>query len=1086
MKARLLKSLAALFACAAAFPAYAQVDIAPPETVLDAAFSQNDERNFRTPPRVFYPETWFHFIGGNVSSEGITADLKAISEAGFSGIQWFHGHFGGPWPGTGKQITALTPEWEKAVEHMGRTAGDLGLRLTVQTCPGWAMAGGPWIKPSQAMRDIVWSRTDVDAAKDVSVQLPLPQPSGEEWRDYRDVCVLAFPTPEGDTEQPLVPQTVEGGEGIDWQACLNPETPKEIGLAGGKSHTVSFTLPKGSVIRTVQFPSILSVAGHYVYKPGIHVLLIAETENGTAKTLVDTDFPMSNWQDLSDFFLACNEADGATKYKMTITPEHGITLRFVRFLSAARKNNWRAEAGWTLTAKESGQENPVQSAAAYIDPAKIVDVTQAMSSDGRLEWKAPAKGRWTVLRVGNVNKGWRNSPAPPEATGWECNKLDRCGADAQFENYVGMLASGPLAGGRASGMLMDSWECSTQTWTEGLENIFRASAGYELRKWLPAVMGYVIGSQETTGRFLLDWRRCLAKLYNSEFFARMTELAHNRGLKVQYETAGGDILPIDIMEYYKHADVPMCEFWQPFSDGYVGDLNFKPVKPTASAANVYGKRRVAAESFTSFELTWDEHLQMLKEVANFNMVEGVTHCVFHTYTHNPQMSFLPPGTSFGSNIGTPFLRGQTWWKHMPLFTGYLARTGYMLERGRPVRQILWYLGDEISHKPDQFAPFPEGFKYDYCNPDVLLNRLSVEQGKIVIPERISYDMLWIPENRRMLPSTLEKLRSLIAAGAKVVASAPSSPAMLSASPAKTEKQFRKLVKSLWKNASAGDVVSIGSGSLAVGMGIDEAIKAFGLQPDVKIADGSVQWLHRRADGAEWYFVTAPRFGEFHGEVAFRSKGCPEIWDATTGEIYAADYRSEGEYTVVRLDLCRAENCFVVFHDVQSGLPLRKRVTGGSRKIVVSGPWTVRFSKGWGAPDSITVSGLQPVKDMNLGSEGRAYSGTVGYEAVFDMPDSEIPESVILNLGKADMVATVKVNGKECGALWAEPYRLDIGQAVKKGCNRIEVEVTTTWHNRLVYDAGLPEEQRKTWVIGGPGKDTPLRDSGLLGPVSVEM
>ncbi len=149
----------------------------------------------------------------------------------------------------------------------------------------------------------------------------------------------------------------------------------------------------------------------------------------------------------------------------------------------------------------------------------------------------------------------------------------------------------------------------------------------------------------------------------------------------------------------------MCEFWQPFSEGYVGSLNFKPIKPTASAARLYGKPRVAAESFTSFAHTWDEHFQMLKEVANVNTTEGVTHLIFHTYTHNPQVGFPPPGTSFsGAGIGTPFLRGQTWWKYMPEFTTYLARCGYLLERGKPVSDILWYLGDEIDHKPDQEIP----------------------------------------------------------------------------------------------------------------------------------------------------------------------------------------------------------------------------------------------------------------------------------------------------------------------------------------------------------------------------------------------
>ena len=83
-----------------------------------------------------------------------------------------------------------------------------------------------------------------------------------------------------------------------------------------------------------------------------------------------------------------------------------------------------------------------------------------------------------------------------------------------------------------------------------------------------------------------------------------------------------------------------------------------------------------------------------------------------------------------------------------------------------------------------------------------------------------------------------------------------------------------------------------------------------------------------------------------------------------------------------------------------------------------------------------------------------------------------------------MIAQVKINGKDVGTVWCTPYNLDITNAIKPGKNLLTVEVTGTWFNRLVYDANLPEAQRKTWTIEGPSKDEPLRNSGLLGPVSI--
>ena len=163
--------------------------------------------------------------------------------------------------------------------------------------------------------------------------------------------------------------------------------------------------------------------------------------------------------------------------------------------------------------------------------------------------------------------------------------------------------------------------------------------------------GYVVKDHETTTRFLRTGAQPLAAWPPKNFFGGMAHNAHANGLTLAFETAFGDILPGDILEYYKYADVPMCEFWRHPSDTFVGSINFKPIKPTASAARLYGKPRVAAESFTSFQLTWDEHLSRMREAANQNAIEGVTHNVLHTYTHNPRTDFLPPGTSFGSNIG---------------------------------------------------------------------------------------------------------------------------------------------------------------------------------------------------------------------------------------------------------------------------------------------------------------------------------------------------------------------------------------------------------------------------------------------------
>jgi hypothetical protein len=1068
--------------------AQAQVPpVVPSFQELNRSFSDSDKEAFQSPPMVYHPETWFHYIGGNVAKPGITADLEAIAEAGFSGIHLFHGQFGGAWPGVTPQITCLSELWDYAVRFTAVECRRLGLRFTMQNCPGWAMSGGPWIEPSNAMRHLAWSRTDMDGGQ-TGGNLPRPQSGNEDWSDYKDIAVLAFPTPAGDSGETLKPQSVKSNTAllsmqVAWKELLSGENKNAVKLPpapDGNPYWVEATFPDAVVLRTLELSNIEGFNHAWCYEPGVTVSVQAVFPGGENREILNTPLPQASWQDNRPISLACNETAGTKTYRITLTNLHDMNLASLRLYSASRKNNWESEAGWTLRSIVRANEHPEQSPETFVDPEKIRDISSCMDKEGNLKWEAPS-GKWTVLRIGHVNTGKKNGPAPKEGTGWECDKLSEAGPKAHFAGYIGRLAEGPLNGGLLNGMLMDSWECNTQTWTGNMEGEFDRLTKYQLRKWLPAVFGYIVGDPEITARFLRDWRGVIGSLFANKFYGGMAKLARENGLDVIYETAAGDVFPADILEYYKYADVPMCEFWHPHSDSHVGSINFKPIKPTASAARLYGKPRVSAESFTSFNLSWDEHLSMLKEIANLNFIEGVTHLVFHTYTPNPRTDWLPPGTSFGSGIGTPFLRGQTWWKHLPEFTTYLSRLNYLFERGQPVSDVLWYLGDEINHKPDQNAPFPQGYKYDYCNPDVLLHRLSVRDGKIVTPENIGYRVMWLPDNQRMLPETLEKLLSLVREGAVIVGNAPQGLATLSGGAAAT-RRFDAAANALWGKEQAG-VRSVGKGKVISGTTIGEALKSLAISPDVT-GDGAL-WLHRRIDGADWYYVCAPYGKGFQGSLGFNNDRNVEIWDPVNGEISPAfvSGREKGR-TFVTLDLAQSGSCFLVFRDTEASFDAQQTLKTVNNIIPLSSPWTLAFPDGWGAPDSFRTSELKAWKDMALSPEAQAFSGTVSYTASFDIGELKKDADYLLDLGRVEMIAQVSLNGKKLRTLWTPPYRLDITDAIISGRNILQLEVTSSWFNRLVYDANQPESQRKTWTISGPGKEAKLRESGLLGPVII--
>ena len=382
---------------------------------------------------------------------------------------------------------------------------------------------------------------------------------------------------------------------------------------------------------------------------------------------------------------------------------------------------------------------------------------------------APVKTVGTkTLVFGHVNAKRRNGPAPKEGTGWECDKMDPRGFEANWNGYLGKLAQ---AGVKIDGTLVDSWECGCQTWTWKMEEEFGKRNGYKLRPWLPALFGYVLKSEAETEKFLLDWRNTCSRLIEENYFGTIARLAHENGMSVQYETAFGDVIPGDVLRYWKYADEPMCEFWSPFDNerGFVGSHDFKPVLPCVSAAHVYGKRRVSAEALTSLQLTYNENFKDWKRIIDRHFGRGITHVVFHTYTHNPVVGGKAPGTSFGGSIGSPFLRLQPWWTYMRDFVAYLEFCGRELERGLPVVDILMYLGDDVNHKPSESKLlFDNRYKYDYCNQDVLLTRLSAKDGRLVLPDGMNYRVLWIPEGTFLRPETEAKLAELAKAGARIV------------------------------------------------------------------------------------------------------------------------------------------------------------------------------------------------------------------------------------------------------------------------------------------------------------------------------
>ena len=167
-------------------------------------------------------------------------------------------------------------------------------------------------------------------------------------------------------------------------------------------------------------------------------------------------------------------------------------------------------------------------------------------------------------------------------------------------------------------------------------------------------------------------------------------------------------------------------------------------------------------------------------------------------------------------------------------------------------------------------------------------------------------------------------------------------------------------------------------------------------------------------------------------------------------------------------------------------------------LQLSGPWSLSFKPGVGQPFSAEFEQLSA---WNKNSDDRIkhFSGTATYNKTFELNKEQAGGLVRLQLGTVRDVATVRLNGKPLGIVWTAPWAMDLTGVAKPGKNQLEIDVTNTWVNRLIGDAGLPPEKRLTgtnillqkgkrdfpgWK-GYASEDT-LETSGLLGPVKIEF
>ncbi|HEY1647289.1 MAG TPA: glycosyl hydrolase [Terracidiphilus sp.] len=769
--------------------------------------------------------------------------------------------------------------------------------------------------------------------------------------------------------------------------------------------------------------------------------------------------------------------------------------------------------------------------------SEVVDVTQFVDSKGVLHWKAPSLGAWEVLNIGYTNSGAKLSPGSGAWQGLSLDTLSPAALDMYWDKQVVPLLdqAKPYLGNTIKYVTTDSWEMGGMNWTEKFREEFRRRRGYDPVSYLPIVAGRILDSRKVSDEFLNDLRRTVADLINLHFDT-MAERAAHFGLGVQCESGGPHGEPIDALETFRNSAVPQTEFWGMSKVHRSNPPDRYFVKEASSAAHIYGKPIVAAEGETSMGNHWTESIGMnLKPSFDMALTEGLNRLVWHQFASSPVEMGLPGQEYFA---GTYLNTKVTWWQEAGAFTAYLNRSQFLMQQGLPVADVLYYYGDQVPNfvrlKTDDPAGVLPGYDYDVTDTEALTGRMVVDGGGLRSSEGIRYRMLVLPASRIMPQSALEFVEHYLKNGGVVVGERPLRSQGIV--PGAEETNYQHLADSLWREceASSGKQAHVGKGTLFCITKATPALHSIGMVPDFEATSAAIDFAHRRTTQADIYFVRNGNPEPITTDLTFRvGDRQPAIFDPVTGRVTpvmsflsTADGRTKLTYAMAPY-----EAFFVVFqHPVsrihatevtRSGevvplsddtmveqdrglLSLRTATPGAYAVNFADGrtsavtieamrsenpidKWTLDFPAGWGAPLHVDVPALKSWTEFSEPGV-RYFSGTATYRTTISIDAKQLlpGNELWLNLGEVHEVARIRVNGTELTPLWKNPFSARIDSLVHAGDNKLEIDITNLWPNRLIGDAqpGVTRHYTSTNIKAFTAS-SPLLPSGLLGPVQLE-